>query len=118
MDKLPGEELIKAGIEKISEPLYKDAVQPGAKELGQAVGTILGLLNTLLTPIALVNLRVKAIYERMSEKLKKGAEEIPPERQVEPPLEIIGPVLEKVKYIVELRLKVVTGYTRISLCHS
>ena len=118
MDERLGEELIKAGIEKVGEPLYKDAVQPGAKELGQAVGTILGLLNTLLTPIALVNLRVKAIYERMSEKLKKGAEEIPPERQVEPPLEIIGPVLEKVKYIVELRLKVVTGYTRISLCHS
>jgi len=69
MDKLPGEELIKAGIEKVGEPLYKDAVQPGAQELGQAVGTILGLLNTLLTPIALVNLRVKAIYERVSESM-------------------------------------------------
>jgi len=105
MDKIPDEELIKAGIEKAGEPLYKDAVHPGAQELGQAVGTILGLLNTLLTPIALVNLRVKAIYERVSEKLKKGAEKIPPERQVEPPLDVIVPALEAVKCVEDKKLQ-------------
>ena len=109
MDKIPGEELIKAGIEKVGEPLYKDAVQPivqpAAKQLGQAADTILGLLNTILMPIALVNLRVKAIYDRVHKKLEEGVKEIPPERRVEPPLYIVIPVIETVKSVEDKALQ-------------
>jgi len=99
-------EIVKKAIEVAGPEFYKDAMSAPAKELGQALSTMLGLVNTVFTPVALLNLHVKANYERVSKKLKERAAEIPPERRAEQlPLEVIGPALEAVKYVSDETLQ-------------
>ena len=105
MDKLPGEELIKVGIEKVGEPLYKDAVQPAAQAGGHALGTLMNVFNLLFAPLERANMRSQAKTERLRRELEKGYEEIPEKQRVEPPLEVVGPALESMKYVEDEKLQ-------------
>jgi uncharacterized protein YciU (UPF0263 family) len=85
--------------------VYKDAVQPAAQAGGHALGTLMNAFNMLLAPLERAQLRSEAKTERLRQELAKGFEEIPEERRVEPPLEVIGPALESLKYVEDETLQ-------------
>lgn len=52
------EETIKAIAEAVApvlQEIYGDVLQPGAKQAGKALGTIIGLGNTFLCPLVMLN---------------------------------------------------------------
>lgn len=85
-------------ISEVVKPVYKDAVQPGAKEAGKALKTVGGAINVALAPLAAMVYG----YDLLKDKLKKGLEKklskTNPENIVAPSLQVVGPLLEKYKY--------------------
>jgi len=96
------------GVKQVGQvvpDVYKDAVQPAAQAGGKALGTLMNAFNMLLAPLERAQLRSEAKTERLRQELAKGFEEIPEERRVEPPLEIVGPALESLKYVTDEKLQ-------------
>ncbi len=93
------EGIAKSGIPLVIQDLYKDLIQPGAKELGKALGTALASTNTLLLPVSYVN---KSCYIKFQKRLRKLDDQLKLENQSEicsVPNEIGVPALEKLFYI-------------------
>ena len=99
-----GEGITKA-VEVVGEGIVLPAVQPSAQAGGKALGTLMNAFNLLFAPLERAHLRSEAKTERLRRELAKGFEEIPPERQVEPPLEVVGPALESLKYVEDETLQ-------------
>ena len=100
----PVTEGIKAAGQIVPD-VYKDAVQPAAQASGHALGTLMNVFNLLLAPLERAQIRSQDKTDRLRQKLAEGFEEIPPERRVEPPLEVVGPALEKLKYVTDKELQ-------------
>lgn len=86
-------------VGQVVPDVYRDAVQPTAQASGHALGILMNVFNLLLAPLERAQIRSESKTERLRRELAKGFEEIPIERQQEPPLEIIGPALETLKYV-------------------
>lgn len=80
-------------------PVYDDAIQPVAKELGKALKTLGGVINVALTPLALLVYGYEKIQEQLRERLEQRLSKIKPENIVTPRLQVVGPLLERYKYI-------------------
>jgi len=93
------------GIEVVGEKLYDDAVQPPAQAAGHALGTLMNVFNVLFAPLERAHIRSEAKTERLRRELEKGFEEIPEENRVEPPLEVVGPAMEVLKYVTDETLQ-------------
>jgi len=98
-------EIIGEAAKEIIKPAYEDLAQPAAQASGKALGTLMNAFNLLLAPLERANLRSEAKTERLRQELAKGFEEIPPERRVEPPLEVVGPALESLKWVEDETLQ-------------
>ncbi len=89
-------ETVKGIVEAV--PVYEDAIQPAAKEVGKALQTVVKTVHIALAPISAMVWgyeQVKDFVERIvAEKLK----DVPPERIVTPPPNVAGPALEALKY--------------------
>ncbi len=98
-DTKPGE-IMKAAAELAKAvPIYPDAIQPFAKEIGTALGTIGEAVNLALEPISGLVWGYEKIKDfvqtRVAEKLKSTpAKDIQP-----PPPNIAGPALEALRYV-------------------
>ena len=84
--------------------IYGDLARPGVRQVGKALETVIGLGNTALWPIALVNERSRIALERNLEKYRKTLESVPEEKIVAVAPEIGVPVAEKLEYVREDRL--------------
>ncbi len=82
-------------------PIYQDAVQPVAQEIGKALKTLGGAINVALMPIASMVYGFDLIKENLKKRLEKRLSSTPPENIVVPKLQVIGPLLEKYKYIYD-----------------
>ncbi|MCK4664689.1 MAG: DUF4393 domain-containing protein [Bacteroidales bacterium] len=82
---------------KVLELVYKDLAQPSVKKVGKSLSTVLGLGNTVLLPIKLLNEKAKILYQRHMESYKQKLEYVPIEdiKEVEP--EIGVPILENLE---------------------
>lgn len=86
-------------IDKIVKKLpvkqvYDEAVSPAAKQVG-ALGEDLGkTLRLALAPIQLG----AALQDRFSHFIDKSVRNVPKDRRIAPPPQIIGPVLEGIRY--------------------
>lgn len=80
-------------------PVYDDAVQPVAKEIGKALHTIGGVINFALAPLALLVYGYSMFEKRLTTQLALRFEHIPPENIISPKLQIVGPLIEKYKYV-------------------
>lgn len=80
------------------ETVYEDSLQPSAKNVGKALSTVTDLLNTIATPIEILNSAVKIHKERFLRQLEDNISSIPPEKVCTPKPEVIGPALEHLKY--------------------
>jgi hypothetical protein len=87
-------------------PVYKDAVQPAAKELGKSLATLAKAINVAIAPIAAMVWGYEQIQTYLSGALAKRLSHIPLEEIITPSPIVAGPVLESLRFagsVEELR---------------
>lgn len=77
--------------------VYEDLAKPGVQQVGKALSTVLGLGNTVLLPLKLVNEKSKLWYAKHMEHYRKQLEQIPEDNVIEVAPEIGVPILEKLE---------------------
>lgn len=85
---------IKSDLSESTNLVLKELSLPASTQIGQALGNIFGILNTVTLPIKLANEYAQRNYQKLSEKIN----DIPKEniKQAEP--EIAIPLMEKLSY--------------------
>ncbi|MBK9334819.1 MAG: hypothetical protein IPM96_21070 [Ignavibacteria bacterium] len=56
---------------KLVSQIYEDLAQPGVKQVGIALESVLGLSNTLLLPLRLINEKSNEIFKANMNKFRK-----------------------------------------------
>lgn len=82
---------------KVLTTVYKDLARPGVQQVGQALATVLGLGNTVLLPIKLLNEKANALFSNHMEKYRQRLADIPAENIIEVAPEIGVPIIEKLE---------------------
>ena len=85
--------------------IYGDLAKPGVSQVGKALGGILGLGNTVLWPIHLLNERSRVALEANLESYRKKLESVPEANIVTPPAEVGVPIAEKLAYVTDVDLR-------------
>lgn len=80
-------------------PVYEDAVQPVAKEIGKALKTLGGAINVALLPLETMVYGYNIIKVELENRLETRLKRVLPENIIAPPLQVVGPLLEKYKYV-------------------
>jgi hypothetical protein len=90
-----------AARSELLKEIYTDLAKPGVSQVGLAIGTILGLGNTALWRIQLLNESKKITIQNNLEKYREQLKDIP-EADVTPvPPEVGVPILEKLAYVAD-----------------
>ena len=76
---------------------YDDALSPAAKQVGQFGQDLLKVIQLAVAPVQYV----AALQDRYRQFLDKSVRRVPEENRVAPPPQILGPVLEGVRYETE-----------------
>jgi hypothetical protein len=113
----PTQEITKALINinsKVLEKVYDDTLSPAAKKVGLALETALGLGNTVLLPIKLLNEKTQLLFKRHMNSYAEKLKDIPEERLIQAPPEIAVPILDKLTYtqnedLAELYINLLTS---------
>jgi hypothetical protein len=79
-------------------PIYQDAVQPVAKELGKTLKTVVKAVNAALIPVEALVWGIDKIRDFIHTRLAQKLQNTPPEKIVTPDATIAGPVLESLRY--------------------
>ncbi|EMF0908268.1 DUF4393 domain-containing protein [Acinetobacter baumannii] len=90
------------GLEPFADLLkeiYGDLAKPGVAQVGIALATVIGLINTCLSPIKFLNDKTELKRQKNLEHLANRLSEIPIENVVEVPPEIAIPIAEKLVYV-------------------
>lgn len=99
-------ELIKEIVKMpgLLKEVYGDLAKPGVEQVGKALETVLGLGNTLLWPVALVNEKSKIALEKNLEQYRKRLEHKTIDEISEVPPEVGVPISEKIAYVTNEQL--------------
>ena len=89
-------EAIKGVVEAV--PIYEDAVQPAAKEVGTALQTAAKTLHVLLAPVSALVWGYEKIRDHVTEAVSKKLEGVPEDRLRSPEPNVAGPALEALRY--------------------
>jgi hypothetical protein len=79
-------------------PIYQDALQPAAKEIGKALGTVARTVNIALAPVSALVWGYDQIKDFVDNKVSEKLENVPEENIVTPPPHVAGPALESLRY--------------------
>ncbi len=86
-------------VEELAKDTYIDAVQPAARNVGGAMGTLTGFFNhVVLHPLKKLNIEYEQKAIAFQRDMEKKYNNIPEENQAEPQLNIVGPTMESLKY--------------------
>ena len=81
---------------KVAEKIYDDAISKAAKQFGEFGEDFFKAARLVLFPIQIA----AAMQDRLGKTLERICSEVPPERRITPPpLQIIGPIFENIKYM-------------------
>lgn len=80
-------------------PVYQDAIQPAAKELGKALQTATKSIHVLLAPLEMVIWGYERIKAKLSEELAPKIQAIPEVRRISPKPNVAVPVVEALRYL-------------------
>ncbi|HGY9568620.1 DUF4393 domain-containing protein [Vibrio harveyi] len=86
-----------AGLAK-AVPVYEDALQPAAKEIGKALGTVAKTVNVALAPVSALVWGYDKIKDFVDTKVSEKLSGVKDENIVSPPPNVAGPALESLKY--------------------
>ena len=84
-------------IEKIPEKLYEDMLSDSAKEASKIGVDLVKTTRLFLAPLQIT----AAFQDRLESLIKRVAARVPEDRYIEAPAELVGPAIEKMKYIDE-----------------
>ncbi|HCG8254163.1 TPA: DUF4393 domain-containing protein [Vibrio parahaemolyticus] len=84
--------------------IYTDLAKPGVSQVGAALGSVLGLGNTLLIPITLLNEKGRCVLQKNMESYKEQLKHETQDRIAEVPPEVGVPVLEKLTYVTNAEI--------------
>lgn len=79
-------------------PIYNDAVQPAAKELGKGLTTIVKTVNVALAPLEIVVWGYSQIKDYVSSSVTEKLKNTPEEDIVTPKISVAGPALEALRF--------------------
>lgn len=79
-------------------PVYEDAIQPAAKEIGKALGTVAKTVNVALAPVKGLVWGYEQIEGFVSSKVSEKLQNTPEEEIVTPKPNVAGPALESLRY--------------------
>lgn len=119
MTPIASTEVAKSLIDtKLFTLLYKELAQPGVRQAGKALATVLGLGNTILLPFKMANEKANALYTSHMEQYREKLKEIPEEKIIEVAPEIGVPILEnlektKSSKVSELYINLLTNASTI-----
>lgn len=88
--------------EKIVDKVYDDALSPAMREVGGIFSAIAGFFNNVVAaPLHRLNAKHKIKTQKFIEDLYREYQQIPEENRQEPPVNIVGPTLEALKYNID-----------------
>lgn len=94
-----GKDNIEKAITEVAGDVYDDAMSPSMKEVGGLLGAVIGFFNNVVAaPLHRLNAKYRVKTEAYIRNLEKRYLEIPEENRQEPPVKIVGPTLEALKY--------------------
>lgn len=79
-------------------PVYNDAIQPAAKEIGKSLATVTKTINIALAPISALVWGYEKISEFVQNRVAEKLKDIPEDNIVTPDPSIVGPALEALRY--------------------
>lgn len=80
----------------------KNMVEPASKNIGGALGTFTGFFfNVVLYPLKCLNSRFEQKAIAFERKMQEKYNNIPEQNRVDAPVNILGPVLENLKYNID-----------------
>ncbi|KWS56740.1 MULTISPECIES: DUF4393 domain-containing protein [Pseudomonas syringae group] len=79
-------------------PIYEDAVQPVAKQIGKSLEIVGKAVNAALMPIQGLVWGAEAIQAFLKDTLPQKLKDVPPEDIVSPKPNIAGPAIESLRY--------------------
>lgn len=89
-------DVAKAVVEAV--PIYQDAIQPAAKELGKALQTVAKTVHVALAPLSALVWGYERIAQYLNRRVPELLEGVPPERIVTPNPGVAGPALESLRF--------------------
>lgn len=89
-------EAVKGIVEAI--PIYQDAVQPAAKEIGKALATVGKTINVALAPVGALVWGYERIGEYLMQRLSQKLASTPPDEIKTPPANVAGPAIEALRF--------------------
>jgi hypothetical protein len=84
-------EAVGAVLEKV--PVYPDAIQPAAKEIGKTLALPFAVVNAALRPVKSVIAAIEIAFDDLDKRVAELLRAVPPEKVVEPPANVAGPLL-------------------------
>jgi len=93
-----------AQIPGLLKEVYGDLAKPGVSQVGKALSTVLGLGNTILWPLALLNEKAKMALDKNLENYRQQLESTPEDKIIEVAPEIGVPIAEKISYVTDEEL--------------
>ena len=79
-------------------PIYQDAVQPAAQEIGKGLQTVAKSVHVILAPVSALVWGYDQIKDFVSTKVSERLKNVPPENLVTPKPNVAGPALEALRY--------------------
>lgn len=79
-------------------PIYQDALQPAAKEVGIALQTVVKAIHVALSPVTALVWGYDQIKDYVGDALTKRLKQVPEERIITPSPTIAGPILEALRF--------------------
>ncbi|NOU47221.1 MAG: DUF4393 domain-containing protein [Bacteroidales bacterium] len=79
-------------------PVYQDAIQPAAKQIGQTLETVSKTVNIALAPIKALVWGYEKIEDFITNRVSEKLKNIPEENITTPPPQVAGPTIEALRY--------------------
>lgn len=79
-------------------PIYEDALQPAAKEVGTALQTVAKTIHVALAPLSMMVWGYDRLRDYLERALSEKLKDVPPERIVTPDPSVAGPAVEALRF--------------------
>lgn len=97
-----GEKLLIEATKEVAKETYKDGLQPAIKNIGGVLETVTGFFDKVIFfPMKKLNILFESKLIKMSKELEQRINSIPINDQKEPPINILGPTMEALKYNID-----------------
>lgn len=79
-------------------PIYDDAIQPAAKEIGKSLATVTKTINIALAPVSALVWGYEKIREFVLDRVSQKLKNVPEDKIITPDPAVVGPALEALRY--------------------